>query len=101
MPAKLTRSNSEDLEHQNGTRITVAVCEVGGEVRKRLDWTPMDPALHLRKQPKPFIIKPAPVAQLDRASGFEPEGREFESLRARHSNPGPDRRHGLHNVPKT
>ena len=25
----------------------------------------------------------APVAQLDRASGFEPEGREFESLRAR------------------
>ena len=27
----------------------------------------------------------APVAQLDRASGFEPEGREFESLRARHT----------------
>ncbi len=26
----------------------------------------------------------APVAQLDRASGFEPEGRGFESLRARH-----------------
>src|SRR5215469_9113910 len=25
----------------------------------------------------------APVAQLDSASGFEPEGREFESLRAR------------------
>lgn len=24
------------------------------------------------------------VAQLDRASGFEPEGREFESLRGRH-----------------
>src|SRR2546427_589474 len=31
----------------------------------------------------------APVAQLDRASGFEPEGREFESLRARHSKPSP------------
>ena len=29
-------------------------------------------------------MPPAPVAQLDRASGFEPEGREFESLRARH-----------------
>ena len=28
---------------------------------------------------------PAPLAQLDRASGYEPEGREFESLRARHS----------------
>ena len=27
----------------------------------------------------------APVAQLDRASGYEPEGREFESPRARHS----------------
>jgi hypothetical protein len=27
----------------------------------------------------------APVAQLDRASGYEPEGREFESLRAHHS----------------
>ena len=26
----------------------------------------------------------APVAQLDRASGFEPEGRAFESLRAHH-----------------
>src|ERR1022692_2371294 len=29
--------------------------------------------------------KPAPLAQLDRASGYEPEGREFESLRAHHS----------------
>ena len=28
----------------------------------------------------------APVAQLDRASGYEPEGREFESLRAHHLN---------------
>ena len=26
----------------------------------------------------------APVAQLDRVSGYEPEGQEFESLRARH-----------------
>jgi hypothetical protein len=26
----------------------------------------------------------APVAQLDRAPGFEPGGREFESLQARH-----------------
>ncbi len=28
----------------------------------------------------------APVAQLDRASGYEPEGREFESPRAHHLN---------------
>jgi hypothetical protein len=27
----------------------------------------------------------APVAQLDRAFGYEPKGREFDSLRARHS----------------
>ena len=26
----------------------------------------------------------APVAQLDRVRGYEPRGREFESLRARH-----------------
>src|SRR5215472_15085485 len=30
------------------------------------------------------VLKSAPLAQLDRASGYEPEGREFESLRARH-----------------
>ena len=33
----------------------------------------------------------APVAQLDRVSGYEPEGREFESLRARHKQKGPPR----------
>jgi hypothetical protein len=31
-----------------------------------------------------MIIRCAPVAQLDRVPGFEPGGREFESLRARH-----------------
>ena len=34
-----------------------------------------------------FIIQTfldAPVAQLDRVSGYEPEGRAFESLRVRH-----------------
>jgi hypothetical protein len=36
----------------------------------------------------------APVAQLDRASAFEAEGREFESLRARHFNP-----HNVFNLP--
>jgi hypothetical protein len=29
----------------------------------------------------------APLAQLDRASGYEPEGREFESLGAHHKSP--------------
>ena len=32
-----------------------------------------------------FIAQTAPLAQLDRASDYESEGREFESLRARHS----------------
>ena len=31
-----------------------------------------------------FLPRVAPLAQLDRASGYEPEGREFESLRAHH-----------------
>ena len=33
---------------------------------------------------KVHIKNQAPVAQLDRVIGFEPIGREFESLRARH-----------------
>ncbi len=31
-----------------------------------------------------YNIHDAPVAQLDRVPGFEPGGRGFESLRARH-----------------
>ena len=36
------------------------------------------------EESSPAKVKPAPLAQLDRASGYEPEGREFESLRAHH-----------------
>ena len=32
----------------------------------------------------PIQIDNAPVAQLDRVLGYEPSGREFESLQARH-----------------
>ena len=32
-----------------------------------------------------ILYSSAPVAQLDRASGYEPEGRVFESPRAHHS----------------
>src|SRR5678809_100817 len=39
------------------------------------NWTSWPPARYLEPH--------APVAQLDRASDFESEGREFESLRAR------------------
>ncbi len=38
----------------------------------------------LLMQPQVIDLKHAPVAQLDRVPGFEPGGREFESLRARH-----------------
>ena len=31
-----------------------------------------------------YLMNYAPVAQLDRVGGFEPLGREFESLRVRH-----------------
>src|SRR5580698_8249401 len=48
---------------------------------------------HFHQNKTFVIIKPcirksvcfAPLAQLDRASGYEPEGREFESLSAHHS----------------
>jgi hypothetical protein len=36
-----------------------------------------------------IFLNGAPVAQLDRASGYEPEGREFESPRAHHLNSSP------------
>ena len=39
----------------------------------------------------------APVAQLDRVPGYEPVGREFESLRARHlKNPVPSGLRGFY-----
>ena len=34
-----------------------------------------------------ILTRFAPLAQLDRASDYESEGREFESLRARHKTP--------------
>jgi hypothetical protein len=37
----------------------------------------------LRRPPRPPTLTCVPVAQLDRAAGFEPAGRGFESLRAR------------------
>ena len=35
----------------------------------------------------PSVSASAPLAQLDRASGYGPEGQEFESLRVRHYMP--------------
>jgi hypothetical protein len=47
-------------------------------------WHPASTAVYNRapdNQPKWHINSYAPVAQLDRVGGFEPLGREFESLR--------------------
>src|ERR1700746_1957437 len=44
-----------------------------GEIGKRVS----------EQTPRTVHWQSAPVAQLDRAPGFEPGGREFESLRAR------------------
>ena len=41
----------------------------------------------------------APVAQLDRVSGFEPGGREFESLRARQNSQSNSMTYNLFDFP--
>ena len=46
-------------------------------------------------------FKYAPVAQLDRVPGYEPGGREFESLRARQFFKGLYRTHRLQFIPET
>src|SRR5579875_1424424 len=43
---------------------------------------PPKPSLHKTTAGAGILWSVAPVAQLDRASGYEPEGRVFESLRA-------------------
>ena len=53
----------------------------GPEAERRGEVRSTEQSLPVR-QDVSFLIK-APVAQLDRAPGYEPGGREFESLRAR------------------
>ena len=54
------------------------------------------PRLALPDQIVTDDISRAPVAQLDRVSGYEPEGREFESLRARQLTQAPARKRRVH-----
>ena len=65
--------------HRNGRpqRVLIASAPVGASQHRTLGR--FSPWLASAKR-----IPCAPVAQLDRASGFEPEGRGFESLPARH-----------------
>jgi hypothetical protein len=61
----------------------------GGETRDRIERTgnprsEKPGAPRVRQNIMLEFRNCAPVAQLDRASGYEPEGREFESPRARH-----------------
>src|SRR5579871_2994836 len=62
-------------------RIAAAVAMPGTNVRIQTLWFKNRAA---RSRAKLNLVIPAvaPVAQLDRASGYEPEGRVFESLRA-------------------
>ena len=82
----------EDLEPQNMPRIRKGRREVRPEKSR---CTPAGPSLPVfaalpaarffrYNQPEVSCQSHAPLAQLDRASGYEPEGREFESLRAHH-----------------
>ena len=52
------------------------------ETKNLYDTLPIGPSEFFFDIIKALLV--APLAQLDRASGYEPEGREFESLRARH-----------------
>jgi hypothetical protein len=55
---------------------TIKEAEIGkGAMSQALD----------RTKREVLVIRHAPVAQLDRASGFEPAGRRFNSCRAHHS----------------
>ncbi len=62
--------------------------EAGQRTEHDLSWHRLNLAswLRLDAQRRAVItfLCCAPVAQLDRASGYEPEGREFESPRAHH-----------------
>ena len=57
--------------------------------------------LDARRNPVIIFMNSAPVAQLDRASGYEPEGREFESPRAHHFLPYVLRLHSSIQVNRT
>src|SRR6266705_3547591 len=53
-------------------------------VQASSDMQTVSPSGGGQRKPVLRFVYRAPLAQLDRASGYEPEGREFESLRARH-----------------
>ena len=64
-------------------RETPARSDGGPEAERRDEARSAEQSLPLRQDYVVSLIN-APVAQLDRAPGYEPGGREFESLRARH-----------------
>src|ERR1700728_3011660 len=51
---------------------------------EKFGWSTSEECLETYSGAQDSAISVAPVAQLDRALGFEPSGREFESLRAHH-----------------
>src|SRR5258706_7868531 len=57
----------------------------GSRGRPAAEEAPGDRQTSFRTAPRTLHWRSAPVAQLDRAPGFEPGGRRFESVRARFS----------------
>ena len=71
------RRNDKRLKRPAGSE-TIRRMQIGGRLSlasRRVDG---------RRAGVIIFLHCAPVAQLDRASGYEPEGREFESPRAHH-----------------
>ena len=93
-------------QHPCATRATASASRTNCAAWRRLSSEAARRAL-LTGTAAPYTWRPerdghdAPVAQLDRVPGFEPGGREFESLRARQPTKGVNRSHGLHLVPET
>jgi hypothetical protein len=83
----IAANSTDDLPHGSGTRSKPPATEscTGGD-RHHVP-TPCGRLLPRVDDRRTRVVRfecCAPVAQLDRASGYEPEGREFEPLRARH-----------------
>ena len=83
---KFSHSTEHCEDHLSRRRARVIFCPVFLLCAANVHWNRLPRILRLAEA-ECFVreSRNAPVAQLDRASGFEPEGREFESLRARHS----------------
>ena len=85
IPRSLIRGRLPDPERWPSGRRRAPAKGVWVKSPSRVRIPPSPPSCELRRD----FAQYAPVAQLDRAPGYEPGGREFESLRAHHCFPCP------------